>query len=186
MSNFDDPRGSAVRTNLLGAGKPKPASDAATQLVVPPAERVAEGEHIKVTTIGNLGAIAGLPVPGAVAFVSERLARLALDNADLLAVSFVKLTDYPDAEYTPEFERMTWDLPTVSYNELLADVAAEKRRTIALDAQAGARQKGPRREQTLDRDRTRHFDGFARAKGALASRTASESGDDDGDVDPTA
>lgn len=186
MSNFDDPSGSKVRLNVLGAGKPKPAPDAKVQLVVPVVERVAEGEYVKITTLDSFAGVAGVPFAGAAAFTTDRLTSLALDNADLLGVSFVKLTDYPGAEYTPEFERLTWALPTVSYNELLADVAAEKRKNIAMEAQAGARQKPPRREQTLDRDRTRHFDGFERAKGVKGTLTALEREDDDGDVDPSA
>lgn len=181
MSNYDDPRAMPVRTNVLGEGRSKPSDESTIQLVVPKVERVAEGEHVKVTTVNDIRAVAALPVAGAVVVQDERLLRLALDNDDLIGVRFVKLTDYPGADYTPEFERLTWDLPTVSYNELLADVAAEKRRTIAVGAQAGARQKAPRRDQTLDRDRTKHFGDFTRAQG-LTGESAEE--DDHGDVDP--
>lgn len=186
MSTFDDPRSVPVRTNLLGAGKPKPASDAVVQLIAPAAERVAEGEHVKLTTLDSLKALVGLPVAGAVCIPDARLMGLALANADLIGVSFVKLTDYPNAEYSPEFERMTWDLPTVSYNELLADVASERRRKVSVEAQAGARPKPAKREQTLDRDRKNHFSEFTRAKGLNGGRSGDGEGDDDGNVDPAA
>lgn len=186
MSNFDDPRSIPVRTNLLGAGKPKPASDAAVQLIAPVAERVAEGEHVKLTTLDSLPAVVGLPVAGAVCIPNARLMNLALANADLIGVAFVKLTDYPNAEYTPEFERATWDLPTVSYNELLADVASERRRKVSAEAQAGARPKPAKREQTLDRDRKHHFSEFVQAKGLNGARSSAGEENDDGNVDPAA
>lgn len=184
MSNFDDARSAQrVRTNLLGVDKPKPSSTAAIQLIVPQPERVAEGEHVKVTTIDGIRGLASLPLEGAIAIPSNRILDLLVGNADLFEVALVKLVDYPGVEYTPEFERATWDLPTVSYNELLADLAAEKRRVAALGDQAGARQAKPKREQVLDRQRENHFSNFVRASG-LHGAAAQEGGDNRGDVDP--
>lgn len=78
----------------------------------------------------------------------------------LLGVRPVVLTALPNAVYTPEFDQLTWSYDRVSYTDVVSDMDSTDRAAVLLEKQAGARAKPPKRQQTLEKPREKHFDKF--------------------------
>lgn len=171
-------RDSQVKTTVtadatrIGA-KPTEATDVVEQMILPAVDRISEGEKIKILTVTKFAQLSELPFDGAISSTDKRLLALIRDNADLLGIRLLQLVDFPGATYEPWFEQFFWGMDSVSYTELVAEMVTQDRiETLKVD-QAGARQKVARREQTITKPRTRHFDDF---------HFAGESDDHDGEA----
>lgn len=156
----DSPVRTAVTDEARAVGKQKPTGDVVDQLVLPGVERISEGEKIQILTITDIRQLPLVPFDGAISCTDKRLLNLLKDNSDLLGVRLVKLSDFPGAIYTAEFEQFFWDSDSASYTELVAEMVTQGRIERLKSDQAGSRQKVARQERTIDKPRTRHFDGF--------------------------
>lgn len=130
------------------------------QLIVPPISKVEGADPITATPVESLAGLTKLPMAGAVSIAAGELLDVLIAHPGLFGVTCVVLSGYPEAQYEPEWERACWNLERVAYAELVAELVTSERIDNAMKEQAGSRQKPERRQQTLERERTRHFDGF--------------------------
>lgn len=142
----------------------KVKSDFPEQLVCGFVEKPNSDEHIVPTLIASFRDLASLPVDGVIYFGRDKegpaLRKLFLENSDLIGVSPLVLKGYPDVFVDPVFDQAVWNLPEISYAELVAEVVAVRRVDNLMNAQAGARQKPAKRENALVRERKTHFNDF--------------------------
>jgi len=131
------------------------------QLIVPHVKEVQPSDPVPVTVVTALVGVANLPIAGAISVEDEELLALIIANPKIFGVQCVALLGYPEAEYTPEWERATWSTDKVAYAELVTEIISSERLDAAMKDQAGSRQKPEKRQQELTRDRKRHFDGAA-------------------------
>lgn len=131
------------------------------QLVVPHVKDVQPNDPVPVTVVTSVAGVSKLPVTGALSFENDELLTLVVSNPRVFGVQCVGLLGYPEAEYTPEWEKLMWSTDKVAYAELVTEIVASERLDAAMKDQAGSRQKPERRQQELTRDRKRHFAGAA-------------------------
>lgn len=121
-------------------------------------------EHIRSRLIDSFQGLAALPCDDVIYFddteKGNELAEVFFINAALIGVKPVILKGYPAATETAHFEQLAWSFETAPYADLVADLTTAARIDRLRDNEAGARQKKPRRDQVLDRDRTKHYSGF--------------------------
>jgi hypothetical protein len=165
LQSFDDKsrvRSALVDPTLLLAKAN--VSDFPEQLLCGAVTKINPDEQLNARLIDSFLGLAGVPTGDVVFFEDseegKRLLRLLIENADLLGVAPVVLKGYPDSDYTPAFDQMTWNLPSVAYAELVAEVVSFTRIEGMKRDEAGERQKKPPREQELSKPRTSHFTGF--------------------------
>lgn len=129
-------------------------------LICPVPNPVAEGPLplIVATTLKSL-LDAG---PGVVAVEEGDLLKCLVQYGEtLMNVRPMVVTHVPNATYTPAFDQLTWDFERVSYSDLAADLQAAQTTDALVAAQAGARQKPERKQQTIDKPRLKHVESYA-------------------------
>lgn len=131
------------------------------QLVVPHVRDVQPNDPVPVTVVTSIAGVAKLPIAGALSFEDDELLALVVANPRVFGIQCVGLLGYPEAEYTPEWEKLMWSTDKVAYAELVTEIVASERLDAAMKDQAGSRQKPERRQQELTRERKRHFSGAA-------------------------
>lgn len=150
------------------------------QLICGPVSQINPNEQINAILIDSFGGVASLPVDGVIFFEDSdkghRLAQLFLNNADLLDIEPVNLKGYPGADYNAKYEQLCWNLPNIAFDELVSEIVSDDRINRMKREEAGAKQKLPKREQTLERNRTSHFDDFTVAAGSDEEDTTDEPG----------
>lgn len=151
--------------------------DTTEQLILPFVERIQEGSAIQLKTIATIKEALSLPFDGAIVVTDERVRTFLREYALDLGISLARLSDYPGAEYDAHFQQFTFDLPSVSYNELIGEIITNERVDRMARDQAGARQKQAPRQAEIVRDRKSHFDSFVKAREGDANLVVT--GDDD-------
>lgn len=147
-----------VSTHRLG--KPITDEKPPEQLIVPALAKVEAADPITATPVESLAGLMKLPLSGAISIAAGELLDVLIGHPRLFGVKCVVLSGYPEALYEPEWEQACWDLERVAYAELVAEIVTSGRIDTAMKDQAGSRQKPERRQQTLDKGRTKHFSDF--------------------------
>lgn len=159
MSTFDKPIIRKPATVL--AAKPDKTKDQRLpeQLICPPASKVTQSDLVPITIVTSIAGLSNLPTAGAISFDSPVLQEMFLAYATkVFGVTPVALLGVPDVAYDGEWEKATWSLDHLAYDELVAELVSIERADRAMSDQAGARQKQDKRQQAIDKPRTSHFD----------------------------
>lgn len=80
----------------------------------------------------------------AISFSNLRVLECVIEYKDLFGMELVYLSGFPGARYDAVYDKVTWSLDRVSYDQLVADITAAKR----LDTiKTGQERKGPHRSE---------------------------------------
>lgn len=83
--------------------------------------------------------------PGkAISFANLRALECVIEYKDLFGITLVYLSGFPGARYDAVFDKVTWSLDRVSYDQLVADITAAKRLDTIKSSQE---RKGPHRSE---------------------------------------
>lgn len=104
-------------------------------LVLPKVEE--RSEHvIEYVVAENVTDLVNRAAGKAISFPNKRMLELAIEFNDLFGFQLVYLSGFPGAVYDAVHDKLTWALERVSYDQLVADLAATKRIAGIKDSQA--------------------------------------------------
>lgn len=159
MSTFDKPIVRKPATVLALPSDSKERERLPEQLICPPAGKITPNDLVPVTIVTSVAGLTTMPVSGAIAFDNSDLQTMFLAYAEtVFKVTPVSLLGVPDVVYDGDWEKATWNLTHLAYDELVAELVSIERADKAMESQAGARQKPEKRQQVIDKPRTSHFD----------------------------
>lgn len=161
---------------------PAGASALPEQLVMPIPKELSSAEPLKIEVIDSLAGLARLPLTDGIAAISEGpLLTILLEYPQLVGARAVALVGVPDVEYTAKWEQAVWGVERAAYGDLVTEMVAIDRVDSIMAKQGGSRQKPTeRRAPEITKDRTRHYDEFAKhAVGDDEPNTSDELGGSD-------
>lgn len=156
--SFDKP---IIRRSATAAETESTVGPLPEQLIMPATSEADHASPLETHIVLGVDNLTSLPKKGVLSIGTGPLLTMFLEHAELFGVKVVALVGVPDVEYSAQWEQAIWGLDRASYGDLVTEIASNDRIDQALGAQAGSRQKPDRKPApTLERDRTRHFDGF--------------------------
>lgn len=78
-----------------------------------------------------------------ISFTNPRLLECFVKYPDLFDLEPIVILGYPDAVYDAVFEKLTWELDRITYDELLSDVTSAKRAADITASDGGSRPPKP-------------------------------------------